>query len=81
MDFVHGVSTSRVKTMMERQMDMHVSKMAREGGYLTWEETLPGKGRCQKYISLLSNADLSSRQPQLHKYYFTPPLYHYSCSS
>ena len=70
MDFVHGVSTSRVKTMMERQMEMHVSKMIREGGYLTWEETLPGKGRCQKYISLLSNTDLTSIQPHLNAVVF-----------
>ena len=45
MDFVHGVSTSGVKSMMEVQMEKYVRNMTREGGYLTWEETLPGTRR------------------------------------
>ena len=43
MDFVHGVGTTGMKTMMEKQMDLHVNSAGKDKNILTWEETAPGK--------------------------------------
>ena len=41
-DFVHGVSISGMKTMMEKQMGIYKNGGRTEMSSLTWEETVPG---------------------------------------
>ena len=41
-DFVHGVSITGMKTMMEKQMRIYKNQDRREIRSLTWEETVPG---------------------------------------
>ena len=43
-DFVHGVSISGMKTMMEKQMGIYKNQEMREMRSMTWKETVPGYG-------------------------------------
>ena len=44
MDFVHVVSISGMKTMMEKQMGIYKNQEMREMRSMTWKETVPGYG-------------------------------------
>ena len=50
MDFVHGVSITGMKTMMEKQMEIYKNQDRREIRSLAWEETVPGDGTCVTQI-------------------------------